>query len=203
MEEKRKAMMLRAKRDRRKVLKDIKEIFIDTLSIEVNDKVHIIDQLIDTVHKFNEDIDGQDKLLMKVERKFENKVLENVALKIPIDQVEISTLIYALEITVNNVVSLFVKLSDSTNFTKEIKEKLVKVDMDLKDSANHLAINPSSKSIHLEKPRFLTDLYEEMLREEARIRETFIDIQGMIFPHMDINGSCKDIGQRHKFVSCK
>lgn len=63
-------------------------------------------------------------------------MLENVVQKITIDQVELSTLISALEIVVNNVVSLFVKLIDSTNFTKEIKEKLAKIDMDLKDSAN-------------------------------------------------------------------
>ena len=47
-----------------------------------------------------------------------------------IDQVELSTLIFALDIIVNNVVSLFVKLNDSTNFTKEIKEKLAKINVD-------------------------------------------------------------------------
>ena len=131
-----KLQMLRAERYRSKVLEDIKVIYVDALSIEVNDKVPIIDQLINGVHKFNEDTDELEKLLMKYERKFENKVLENIAQKIEIDQVELSTLIYALEIFVNNVVSLFVKLSDSTNFTKEIKERLAKIDMDVKDSAN-------------------------------------------------------------------
>ena len=129
-------------------MEDVKEIFVDSLSIEVNEKFHIIYQLINIVHKFNEDTNGQDKLLMKVERKFENKVLENVAQKLAIDQVELSTLISALEIVVNNIVSLFVNLSDSTNFTKEIKEKMAKVDMDLKDNANQLALSPTPSSIH-------------------------------------------------------
>ena len=60
-----KKWMLRAKRDRGKVLEDIKEIFVGALSIEVNDKVPIINQLIDMVHKFNKDTNGQEKLLMK------------------------------------------------------------------------------------------------------------------------------------------
>ena len=109
-----KQKMLRVERNRRKVLEDIKDIFLDTLSLEVNEKVPIIDQLINIVYKFNEDTNGKEKLLMKAERKFENKVLENIAQNITIDQVELSTLICSLE----NVVSLFVKLIDFTNFTK-------------------------------------------------------------------------------------
>ena len=36
-----------------------------------------------------------------------------------------------------------------------------------------------------QKTRFLTNLQEELLQEETRIRETLIDIQSMILPHMD------------------
>ena len=122
---------------------------------------------------------------MKTKRKFENKVLENIAQKIKIDQVELSTLISALEIFVNNFVSLFVKLSDSTNFTKEIKEKLAKIDMDLKDSVNQLLLHPISSSNHFAKTRFLIDLLVELLREGARIRAILLNIQSMILPHMD------------------
>lgn len=92
-------------RDRTQDLEDIREIFIDVLSIEVNEKVPSIDQLIDIVHKFNEDTNGQEKLLIKAERKFENKVLKNVEQKIAIDQVELSTLIFTLETIVNIIVS--------------------------------------------------------------------------------------------------
>ena len=74
-----KQRMLRAQRDRSQVLEDIKGIFIDDLSIEVNEKSPIIEQLVEIVHKLNEDVDGQDKLVEKGERKFENKVIENVA----------------------------------------------------------------------------------------------------------------------------
>ena len=45
------------------MLEDIKGIFIDTLSIEVDEKKYTLDQLVDIVHKFNEDLNGQEKLL--------------------------------------------------------------------------------------------------------------------------------------------
>ena len=109
---------LNAKRDRGKVLEDIKDIFLDVMQIEINNKTPIIKKLVDIVHKFNKDIDGEVKLLQRVERKFENKILENVAKKIAIDQVESSTLISTLEGVVNNVVSLFKKLCDTLVFTK-------------------------------------------------------------------------------------
>ena len=83
------------------------------MQIEVNNKAPIIKQLVGIVHKFNKDIDGQEILLHRAERKFENKVLENVAKKIVIDQVEMSTLVGTLKVVVNNVVSLFKKLCDT------------------------------------------------------------------------------------------
>ena len=70
------------------VLKDIKGIFLDALSIEVNEKDSILDQLVHIIHKFNEDTNGQEKLIQKTKRKFEHRILENVVRKIAIDQVE-------------------------------------------------------------------------------------------------------------------
>jgi len=68
------------------VLEDIKGIFIDTLTIEVDEKKAILGQL-DIVHKFNEDLNGQEKILQREERKFENNFFDKVAQKIAIDQV--------------------------------------------------------------------------------------------------------------------
>ena len=118
------------------MLKDIKGIFIDALDIQINEKDPILDQLVYFVQKFNEDGQGQDKLLQRVEKKFENKVLQNVASKIAIDQVELSTVIISLENTINNLIALFVKLNDTSNFIVEVKSKLNKIDSDLKTSAN-------------------------------------------------------------------
>lgn len=49
----------------------------------------------------------------------------------------------------NDVVSLFVQLSDTSNFTKEIKDRLAKIDMDLKASASYSALNQVSAQIIL------------------------------------------------------
>jgi hypothetical protein len=67
------------RKQRNQVLEDIKGIFYDALNIEVDEKQPILDKLVDIVHKYNEELNGQEKLLQRVERKFENKVLEKVA----------------------------------------------------------------------------------------------------------------------------
>ena len=41
--------------------------------------------------KLNEDSSGQEKLIEKLEKKFDNKVLEHIAQQIAIKQVELST----------------------------------------------------------------------------------------------------------------
>ena len=62
--------------------------------------------------------------------------MEQVAQKIVIDQVELSTILATLETYVNNVVSLFFKLIETSIFTKDIKIKLSKIDEDMKASAH-------------------------------------------------------------------
>ena len=88
---------------------------------------------------------------------------------------ELSTILVNFESIVNSVVSLFLKLSDTTNFTKEIKDKLLKIYTDLNTSENQLSLDPSTISTHLIKIRYLTDLQVELLRE-ARIRVTLLEI---------------------------
>ena len=79
-----------------------------------------MDALVDIAHKFNIDIDGQEKLLQKAERKFEHKVLEIVARKISIKQVQLSSLVHTLEMTLSNVTKLFQKLCYIPSFRQEI-----------------------------------------------------------------------------------
>ena len=52
---------------------------------------HIFLQLEEAVQKFNEDSSGQEKLIEKAEKKFDNKVLEHIAQKIIVKQVELAT----------------------------------------------------------------------------------------------------------------
>ena len=85
------------------VLEDVKNILVDALSIEVDNTQPILDQLAKVIHKFNKDLNGHDKLLQRVERKFENKLLEEVMQKIAINKVEFYTTLVSLEKSINNV----------------------------------------------------------------------------------------------------
>ena len=99
---------------------------------------HILLQLEEAVQKFNEDSSGQEKLIEKVEKKFDNKVLEHIAQQIAIKQVELATFLGNFENSFKNAASLFAKLCDVSGFTKEIKEKLNKIDNDMQASASSL-----------------------------------------------------------------
>lgn len=141
-------------------------------------------QLEDVVIKFNGDSSSQEKLIEKAEKKFDNKVLEHIAQQITIKQVELSTFLGNFENSFNNA-SLFAKLCDVSSFTKEIKEKLRKIDMKMQESASKLKVDPSSSISHHTKIRYLADIQVELLREEARRRENLIDIQKMVLLVMD------------------
>ena len=62
-------------------------------------------------------------------------MLEYISQQIAIHQVELSTLLTNLETSYSNVSSRFGKLCDVLEFAKEIKEKLSKIDIDLKESS--------------------------------------------------------------------
>ena len=123
----------------------------------------ILYQLVEAIKKFNEDVNGQDKLVEKDEKKFHNKVLQHIAQQIAIHEVELSTILGLLETSYTNVSLLFGKLCDVPNFTREIKEKLSKIDIDLKASAQQLQLDPSLSSAHFKKIRVLLDMQADLL----------------------------------------
>ena len=137
---------------------------------------HILLQLEEAVQKFNEDSSGQEKLIEKAEKKFDNKLLEHISQQIAIKQVELATFLGNFENSFKNATSLFAKLCDVSGFTKEVKEKLKKIDNDMKASASTFQSNPSSSISHHSKMKYLAALQAELLREEARIRENLIEI---------------------------
>ena len=92
------------KKKENQVFEDIKIIFFDAPSIKVDSTQPILDQLVEIVHKFNEYLNGQEKLIQRVETKFENRVLEQVAQKIAINQVELSIILVSQETSVNNII---------------------------------------------------------------------------------------------------
>ena len=109
----------------------------------------------------------------------------NQAQKIDIHQVDLSTILGSLETSCNNVTSLLCKLCDTSSFTKEIRDKLSKVNEDLQTSAQQLQLDPIYSFSHYTKIRFLIDMKAKLLREQAKIRATLVNIQGMILPKMD------------------
>ena len=115
-----------------------KNILIEAIGVDVDSSQHILLQLEEAVYNFNEDSTGQEKLIEKAEKKSDNKVLEHIAQHIVIHQVQLSFILVNLENSFTNVTSPFAKLCDVTNFTKEIKEKLNKIDEDLKASTQKL-----------------------------------------------------------------
>ena len=124
-------------------------------------------------------------MIERAEKKFDNKVLEHIAQHIAIKQVELTSVLGNIENSFNNVTSLFGKLCDVTEYTKDIKEKLNKIDEDLKVSAQSLKFNPSSSSSHYLKIKFFSEKQADLLKEEGSIRSTLLDIQNMILPIMD------------------
>ncbi|GLJ19050.1 hypothetical protein SUGI_0341960 [Cryptomeria japonica] len=186
LEQKAKQKQLRSERDREfNIINGAKTILTDALGIKVDPSQHILLQLEEAVNRFNEDSSGEEKLIERTEKKFDNKVLEHIAQQIAIKQVELTTSLAKLENSFNNVTSFFAKLCDVTEFTKGIRDQLKKVDDDLKASAQQLQLDPSSSSTHHSKIRLLSDKQSELLREDARIRSTLLDIQNMILPNMD------------------
>ncbi|GLJ38464.1 hypothetical protein SUGI_0783340 [Cryptomeria japonica] len=177
LEQKEKEKQLRSERDREfNIINGAKTILTDALGIKVDPSQHILLQLEEAVNRFNEDSSGEEKLIERTEKKFDNKVLEHIAQQIAIKQVELTTSLAKLENSFNNVTSFFAKLCDVTEFTKGIRDQLKKVDDDLKASAQQLQLDPSSSSTHHSKIRVLSDKQSELLREDARIRSTLLDI---------------------------
>jgi hypothetical protein len=177
LEQKARQKQLRHERDLEySIIESAKNIITEAIGVEVDSTQHILIQLEEAVHKFNEDTSGQEKLIERAEKKFDNKVLEHIAQQIALNQVELSTILNNFENSFNNVTSLFGKLCDVTKYTKDIKEKLNKIDEDMKVSAQLMQSDHSTSSSHHHKIRFLSEKQAELLREEARIRSTLIDI---------------------------
>ena len=159
-----------------KILEDVKNILTQTLSTKVDSSQPIFVQLVEAVQKLNEDLNSQERLLQRVEKKFETRVLEQISQKIGIYEVELSISISSLETTYSNITLLFGKLCDTTIFMKDIKDKLSNIDEHLKASAQQLQLDPSSSSAHFTKIKFFTHNQAELLRKEARTREILTEI---------------------------
>ena len=153
-----KQKQLRNERDKEfNIIESVKNIIIEAIGVDVDTSQHILLQLEEALNKFNEDTSSQEKMMEKAERKFDNKVLEHIAQHIAIKQVELTTILMNIENSFTNVTSLFAKLCDVTEYTKDVREKLNKIDEDLKAISQQLKLDPSSSSSHHLKIKFLLE----------------------------------------------
>ncbi|WP_044909103.1 hypothetical protein, partial [[Clostridium] innocuum] len=131
-----------------KVIKDTTDILSEALGIKVDPSQHVLLQLTEAVNKFNENSSGTEKLIEHAEKKFNNKVLGHIAEKIGINQAGLLTILGNFEVTYSFVTTLFCKLCNIVEFTKEVKEKMSKVDKDMQSTFQELQLEPSSSSAH-------------------------------------------------------
>ena len=103
----------------------------------MNEKALTIEKLDNIFDKLNDPyIAANEKLLQFLENKFKNKLIEMVALRIILWQVEHFYLVNNWKIIVNlNVHTLFKKLCDISYFTKEVNISLDKLEEELKYSS--------------------------------------------------------------------
>ena len=66
-----------------------------------------------------------------LEKKFENKVIEKVVVETVVREVELYKLVTNLEHVSNNVNIIFRKLCDSSTYTKDIRERMDQLKVDL------------------------------------------------------------------------
>ncbi len=80
IELKAKQKQLRNERDREfKIIDEVKNIITEAIGVDIDTSQHILLQLEEAVNKFNEDTSGQENLMEKAEKKFDNKALEHIA----------------------------------------------------------------------------------------------------------------------------
>lgn len=177
---------MRTERDREfSIINNAKNIIIEAIGIDVDSSQHILLQLEEAMNKFLEDTSGEEKLMEKETKKFENKVLEHIAQQIALNQVELFSKLRNVEQSMSKVTQFFAKLCDVGQFTKETKDTIAKNEDEIKDSAQKLMLDPSTSSEHHEKLSSLSDMQAELAKEEARIRYKLVEIQNMILPLMD------------------
>ena len=86
LEQKARQKQLRHERDLEySIVESAKNIITEAIGVEVDSTQHILIQLEEAVHKFNEDTSGQEKLIERAEKKFDNKVLEHIAQQIALN----------------------------------------------------------------------------------------------------------------------
>ena len=122
--------MLRREHRQKQALQDIKNIFLDAFSLQNLDETKpLMVQVTDIVEKVNnEDQDANAKLLEWSEKKFQNKVNEQISSDIALTQVALETKIESMKKTLEKIFSLYTKLCNPILFTQKIRNQILSLE---------------------------------------------------------------------------
>ena len=85
-----------------------------------------------------------------------------------------------------NILSLYTKLCNTTPFTWEVGQQILKLEDELKLSSQKLSQNPIQTTQHFYKLLQTQSKIAMLIVEKANIRAKLINIQASLTPHMDI-----------------
>ncbi len=122
LEKKKKQELLRKEYKQKIALQEIKDIFIDAFQLPQPDENQgIMEQLSKIVEQVsNTDQEPNAKLLEWSERKFHDKIRNNISSAIAISQAELGTKVNKVKEVIGNIISLYTKLCDTSIFTKDV-----------------------------------------------------------------------------------
>ena len=125
-------------------MQSIKEIFLDAFTItSLDESKDIIEKLSNIVEQVTDiDLDTNFKLLEWLERRFQSKVNENTSTEIALSQVEMAKKIDCVIEVLGNILSLYAKLCNTSPFTHEVGQQILKLEDELKLSSQKLSQNP-------------------------------------------------------------
>ena len=125
-------------------MQSIKEIFLDAFTITwLDESKDIIEQLSDIVDQvIDTNLDTNVKLLEWLERRFQSRVNEKISSEIALSQVEMAKKIDHVTKVLGNILYLYKKICNTTPFTHEVGQKILKLEDELKLSSQKLSQNP-------------------------------------------------------------
>ena len=104
------------------------------------------------------------------ERKFQGKVNEKISNDIALQQVELAKKIEKVKNVLENIFSLYNKLCDFTFFTKEIGQRILILEGNLKISSMQLPRDPTQSEKHFAQSLHTQKELVALTSEEANIK---------------------------------
>ena len=134
----------------KQAMNEIKDVFMDTFNIQpLDSKSPILKQLSDIVDQVNnEDHDTNEELVEWSEKKFQAKVNQKISNDIILGQVDLAKKLDRVKVVLGNIFSLYTKLCNFSNFTKETSQKILSMERNLKISSMQLPTNPTQSEKH-------------------------------------------------------